>query len=182
MAYTMAAPRPAPGAPSASWSSASTLRGAFALRADFNGTQGEVRAREAADELRRLGPQPESRQDLVPHDGCGGGGAGHHERGRELLDQLADLQVLRPKVVSPFADAVRLVDGQQRNADLVQQTTEARECQPFRGGVHQLVGAGGQPGHAQPHLAGVERCSQEGGRHAARLEGTDLVVHERDKR
>jgi len=34
----------------------------------------------ASDELRRVGGQPEARQDLVAHDGGGGGRAGEHPR------------------------------------------------------------------------------------------------------
>ena len=50
----------------------------------------EVRAREAAHDLRRIGRQAEPRQDLVAHDRRRGGRAGEHARAGQLREQRAD--------------------------------------------------------------------------------------------
>jgi hypothetical protein len=81
--------------------------------------------------LRRVRGQAEADQDLVAHDGRGGGGAGEHARGGKLGQEAADLQVLGPEVVAPFADAVRLVDGHQRHRDVAAEAAEALEDEPL---------------------------------------------------
>ena len=81
----------------------------------------------------------------------------------------ADLQVFGPEVVPPFADAVRLVDRDQRDRDVAEETAEALEHQPLRGHVDERVLASGQPAHAAAGLRPVEGGREEGGAHAARL-------------
>ena len=127
------------GRPSASASTASTCASRSRASSTSTARRREVGPREAVDVLRRVRGQAEAGQDLVAHDGRGGGGAGEHARGGQLGEQAADLQVLRPEVVAPFADAVRLVDGHQRDGHVAQQAAEALEDEPLRGDVDQRV-------------------------------------------
>ena len=149
---------------------------------DLDHPQSQVGSREALEDLGCVCTQAESRQDLVPHDGRGGGGAGQNTRVAELGRQLADLHVVRTKVVAPLADAMSLVHGDERDLDVPQQAPEAREGEPLRCHIDDLVLAGGYPSHPAPHLIAVERGGEEGGGHAPGSEGLDLVVHQRDER
>ena len=87
----------------------------FALHLDR--PQRQVGAREAVDELRRIGRQSEALQDLVPHHRGGGRRAGQHPGPRQELQQRVELQVVGTEIVAPGTDAVRLVDGHQRALD-----------------------------------------------------------------
>ncbi len=75
-----------------------------------------------------------------------------------------------------------LVDGHERALEPAQQPLKAGEAEPLGGGVHELEHPARHGGHAAPHLTGVEGGRQVGRRDAARLEGGDLVVHQRDQR
>jgi hypothetical protein len=76
---------------------------------------------------------------------------------------------------------VRLVHRHQRHVQVAQHGPEAGEDQALRRDVDQREGPRGEPGHASAHLADVERGGQVGRGHPARLEGLDLVGHQRDQ-
>ena len=120
-------------------------------------------------------------EDLVAHDGCGGGRAGQHTGLWQPLEQLADLHVLGAKVVPPFADAVGLVDGDQRAVEFSHQVAEAVKGEALGGHVDELVLAAGHGAHALADDIAAQGARQVGGRHATSLEGGDLVVHQRDE-
>ena len=132
--------------------------------------QREVRAREAAEHLRRVGAEAEADQDLVADDRGGGRGAGEDARRAQLGEERADLQVVGPEVVAPLADAVRLVHGHERRRELRDERAEAGIGEPLGRDVGQLEGAGAQPREPLAHLVGGERRGEEGRGHAARLE------------
>jgi hypothetical protein len=144
--------------------------------------QREVRAREAAHELRRVGVEPEAVEDLVAHDRRRGRRAREHARAGKLAHEVADLHVFGPEVVAPFADAVSLVHRDQRTVDLAEKHAKAFERQPLGRDVDELEIAGGEPARARAQLLGVERRGQIRRRYAACLQRLDLVVHERDQR
>jgi hypothetical protein len=75
----------------------------------------DVRPVEPADDHRRV-PQAEALHDLLAHGRGGGRREGEHRRAPERLGRRAQAQVVRPEVVAPLGDAVRLVDHQQRRA------------------------------------------------------------------
>ena len=52
-------------------------------------------------------------QNLVAYHRSGGGGAGKHPRAGHEAQQVAELQIVGAKVVSPRADAVRFVNRDQ---------------------------------------------------------------------
>ena len=114
--------------------------------------QRQVRAREALQQLRRVGAEAEAHQDLVAHDRRRGRGAGQHEPRAQLGDEAADRQVLGPEVVAPLADAVGLVDRDERRAELEHQGPEARVGEPLRRDVGELEGPGPQPREPLAHL------------------------------
>jgi hypothetical protein len=132
--------------------------------------------------LWRVGAEPQAGEDLVPHDRRRSGGAGHHACIGQVRDEVAQLQVVGAEVVSPFRDAVRLVDGHERTVDLAHERAEAREGEALRGDIGDLELAAGQRRHAPADLLAVQRGRQEGGVDAARGECGDLIVHERDQR
>ena len=92
------------------------------------------------------------------------------------------MAVFGPEVVAPLADAMRLVDREPLHAHLRKQVEQA--------GVHQSLGrreeqpkfTGGQPVADLPPLVGREPGVDGGGGIADRLQGIDLVLHERHQR
>ena len=66
------------------------------------------------------------------------------------LPQRAELAVLRPEIVAPHADAVGLVDGDERQLRVLQELAEAVRDQPLGGDVEQLQSAacGPDPGRS----------------------------------
>ena len=63
-----------------------------------------------------------------------------------------DAQVARPEVVAPLADAVRLVDGEQRHADLAEALGRSAGVEPLGRDVEQLDLAAHRARHALGHL------------------------------
>src|SRR5205807_7360323 len=59
--------------------------------------------------------------EATPHVGCdrrrGRGGEREDTPDAELARDASDLEVIRPEVVPPLGDAVRLVDGEERNLE-----------------------------------------------------------------
>ena len=115
---------------------------ALALGGHVPRAQSQVRAREALEQLRSVWAEAETHQDLVAHDRRRGRGAGQHEPRLQLGDEAADREVLGPEIVAPLADAVGLVDRDERRAELERQGAEARVGQPLRRDVGELEGPG----------------------------------------
>jgi hypothetical protein len=123
--------------------------------------------------------EAEPGDDVVADRWRRGGGQGQHRRSAEALDDLPQGQEVRPEVVTPRGDAVRLVDRDQPRAqrpDLGQPVRVAellrRDEQELRPAVPQLCQGlalliGGL-GRADPHRAGL--------RVGALVEGGDLVL------
>jgi hypothetical protein len=76
--------------------------------------------------------------DIKTHLLGGRGGVGADGRLREGLAQRAKLAVLRPEVVPPHADAVGLVDRDERQRQRAQHRAEPLGHQPLRGYVQEL--------------------------------------------
>ncbi len=62
------------------------------------------------EELRRRGEKPPG--DVLARGGVGGGGEADHLNIAEQLGGSPDFAVFGPKIMSPFGDAMRLVDGE----------------------------------------------------------------------
>ena len=144
---------------------------------DFNG---EVGAAEAMDKERRVG-ELELGDDIALHGGRGGGGEGDDGGGAECGKMFAEGAVVGAEVVSPGADAVRLVDGDEGGLAAGKHLREAgnahalgRDEEEVEGAV-EIVAAG---------LAGVvaaEAGVDAGDAEAKGGELGGLVVHERDE-
>ena len=85
--------------------------------------------------------------DVLHHTAVGGGGGGQHRHGAragggQLPDQVPDPPVVRPEVVPPVGDAVRLVHHQQAHAG-----DEVRELLVPEAGVGQALGRDQQHVH-----------------------------------
>ena len=59
--------------------------------------------------------------DIVARHLVGGGRKGHDGHFGELLVEHAQLCVFRSEIVAPLRDAMCLVDGEERDADVLQQ-------------------------------------------------------------
>ncbi|MNZ90218.1 hypothetical protein D3C78_1091730 [compost metagenome] len=110
------------------------------------------------------------------------GGQGDARDMREVLGELAQLQVFRTEVVAPLGHAVRLVDGEQADVQLLQEAQHARLHQTLGRQVEQLDLATTQAIGDVPLGFRAQRGIQCGGRNAQLVEGGDLVFHQRDQR
>ena len=136
-----------PTRPGRSATSSSTRR--VALAALALGRQGELGPGEAGDELARV-REPQLGADVLARAGIGGGGDGEARHLREDLGQAAQHAVVGAEVVAPLADAVRLVDGDQREAA----GARAAPASPAASGLR----ARGRAGRARRRRSGA-RCS-----------------------
>ena len=144
----------------------------------------DVGAVEAGHELRGT-VERQPLVDLAARDRIGRRGEGDARSGREALAQGRQPQVLRPEVVPPLGDAVRLVDREEREArttvDLLEDVEEVREHQPLGCHVQQVELASEQLLPDGLGLLGRQARVPEGGAHAEQPQGVDLVLHERDE-
>ena len=142
---------------------------------------GQVRPVEAGDEhLRR--PQAELADDVLAHPRGGRRGQRHHGHLRQGGPQPAQLPVLGPEVVAPLGHAVCLVDRDRGHVPAAQVLLPALQQQALRRGVQEAELAAVQAAQARTRRLRVEGGVQEGRRDAARLQGVDLVLHQRDQR
>ena len=127
-------------------------------------------------------PQVQPLRDL----GVGGlgGSGGQRDPGhvRPALVQLRQREVVGPEVVAPLRDAVRLVDGEQRDLPAAEQRERGRHPQPLRRQVEQVDLAGEERRLGRPALVRGLRGVEEPGADAERAQGVDLVLHQRDQR
>ena len=141
----------------------------------------DVRAVEAGDEHAGF-LQAQPLPDLPPRGLVGGRGEGDAGHGRKALVKRRELQVLRAEVVTPLRHAVRFVDREQRELDLVEQRERPLAEQPLWGHVEQVDPAGTQSRLDVEHLLVRERGVEAGRPHAGLQQRVDLVAHQRDER
>ncbi len=141
----------------------------------------DVRPVEAGDEVPGL-VEAEPGGDLGVRGRGGRRGQRDPRHLRPPLVQHRQGEVVRPEVVAPLGDAVRLVDREERHLALVEEALRALGAQPLGGQVQQVQLAGeeelldGAP--LVEALGGVE----EPGPHPERGERVYLVLHQRDQR
>ncbi len=143
----------------------------------------EVRPIEAAHEDGRVA-KPELPLDVAPHLRRRRRGEGDDARRPPARDHLAEPHVIGTKIVPPLADAVRLVDGEEREpvGDLIERVEETRAPEPLGRDVREAQAPGGHVVETRAELGGRERRGERAGRHAPLREGVDLILHERDER
>ena len=120
--------------------------------------------------------------DILLHVHRCGGGKRKHLRPLRQRHGFAETQVIGAKIVPPFGDAMRLVDGEQRYPHPRNGFHETRAAKALRRDVQQVVDA--RPARLQPFLllARRQRTVDVGGGDALRLQSVYLVLHQGDER
>ena len=135
---------------------------------------------EAADEDPRV-PEPEALGDLAPGRRVRGGGERDAWHPGVALVQHREPEVFGPEVVAPLRDAVRLVNGEQRDAGAAANAVEQREGalahQPLRRDVEEVEPARAGVALDRPDFIEGERGVQVPGAHPGLAQRADLVLH-----
>ena len=123
--------------------------------------------------------------DVELHLGRGGRREGDQRRRTDLVDDRADAAVLRTEVVAPLRDAVRLVDGVERNLDFAQERHVVLFGKRLGGEIEQFGLAVEYVLADLRHGSLIERRIEKMrnsrlGRESAH--GVDLVLHQGDQR
>ena len=103
----------------------------------------DVGAVEAGEEQPRLA-QLQAAGDVLARLRVGGGGQRHARHAGKPRRQPGELQIFGAEIMPPLADAMRLVDGEERDLHPVQHLQEIRHHQPFGRDIEQV-----QPPRAQ---------------------------------
>ena len=127
-------------------------------------------------------PQFQLRADVLPHPRGGRGGEGEKRESGETLAHLAQTPVFRTEVVTPFADAMRLVDRESLHPPLRQLGQKIRQHEPLRREIKEPVFAGIQLGKTLAGLGRIEGRIQKGRGHPAGRQLVDLILHQGDER
>ena len=138
-------------------------------------------AGETVDELPRI-LQTKLSSDIVAGSGVGGGGDRQPWNPLEHLGQPSERAVFRSKVVAPLADAVGLVDGDQRQPAIGQPFQHRRLHQTLRRHIEKVERPLPQPPPDPVALLRRNVGIQPLGRHAKLLQAGDLIGHQRDQR
>ena len=152
-----------------------------------------IRTAFADDAVREIGPvetgdvggaflQVELLDDVLAHAAGGGGRERHDRHAGKQLAQGGNLAVFGAEIMAPFADAMRLVNGEEGDVPLLQVVEETGEQQAFGSDIEQPVFALVQTAQTRPRFAGIQGRVQEGRRHAGGLEGVHLILHQGDER
>ncbi len=136
---------------------------------------------EAGEKTLRL-VQGQLLDDVAAHAVGGRGGQGDGRRIAQQLAEVAQPGVIGPEIVPPLADAMGLVDGQQRQPRRPDRLEKPPAAKTLRRHVDQAELAGRhlvQPGVLLGHRQGAV---DERHRQPQRLQLIDLVLHQRDQR
>ena len=150
-----------------------------------------------ARHLAQRAAQAEQAPDVLLHPRRRGRGErGRHGALRERVDEIGDLQIARAEILPPLGDAVRLVDGDERDGDRLRQLHKTRRAEPLGRDIEQAVlPAIGAAVHVAQLLARertVDIPRRDGAEHRDALtlrrrdarvrERRDLILHQRDER
>ena len=121
-------------------------------------------------------------EDVLDDVGSGRGRQGHDRRPSQVVDGLAQSQIVGAKVVAPLTDAVSLIDDEQLDFPGLEQFAEP--------GIGEALGRGvdnGGPAQGDVLLGGDLLAGSERAIHAHRPDAVveeviDLVFHQRDER
>ena len=140
-----------------------------------------VRTIEAGDEDARI-LQAQPGDDLFARQRIGGGGERDARNARIASLQQRQLEVIGPEIVAPLRHAVRLVDGEERDARLVEELEAACGHEALGRDVQQVEFARQQRLLNCSRGARRKRGVEEGRAHAELRERRHLVLHQRDQR
>ena len=107
---------------------------------------------------------PEPGPNVRDHGRGRSRGQRQYALGPELARALGELQVVGPEVVAPLRDAVRLVDGEERDSSARELGEEALVVEALRCDVEKLQRAGAEPLGDLTLLVGVEARIEPGRR------------------
>jgi hypothetical protein len=142
----------------------------------------EVRPVEGPDELERRA-QLQLGGDVAADARGGSGGEGMQADAGKPVAHRPELPVLRPEIVAPLADAVRLVDRDVRHpAEPLDERLAALTGQPLRRHVEQGVTPLTDAGRDRRLPVGAHRAVVERRLDAVFDQRVDLVLHQRDQR
>ena len=141
----------------------------------------QIGSGEPGDEGLRLA-QAQQLDNVLLHGPSRRGRQGDRGRTANLLAKAAQPGIVGPKVVSPFAHAMRFVDRQQLQPAAAHRLQEARAAEPLGHDIDQLILAGGHARQPLRLLVGRERAVDECRRQPQGRERVDLVFHQRDQR
>ena len=116
----------------------------------------------------------------VAGDGLGCGGGEREHGNPETGLQSGEVAIGGSEVVTPLADAMCLVDGDQAEVDAVQRPPDGR-LDALGGGVHQFVPAAPHPGDPIGAFVRTEARVEEGGSYPYLVQAIHLILHERDQ-
>jgi hypothetical protein len=137
---------------------------------------------EARDHLAMV-TQPQPVDDVCAHRRRRRGRQRDRPRVGEAVDHESKAQVVRPELMSPRGDAVRLVHDEQGHVRLLQHGHDLVVRQLLGGEEHVLRAAVAQRVPRLPTLLGsLGRVQRHGGGRIALLQPLDLVVLQRDQR
>ena len=121
--------------------------------------------------------------DLLAGAQIGGGRERHPRHGREPPGQRRQCQIFGPEIVAPFAYAVGLVDGEQRQPHAPDHPLEeAGHHQPLRRHVEEIERAGSDVGRDAVDILARSPPSSRLPRRRRAGQRLDLVLHQRDQR
>ena len=143
----------------------------------------QVRAIEPDVDHRRVGiREAELREDVVLDLRRRGRGQREHRRLAERAHRFAEAEVRRAEVVTPLRDAVRLVDHEQRDADLRQVIAEPRFAEPLGRDVRDARAILREPRQRRLLVARRQRRVEPQHFDVELGELVVLILHQRDQR
>ena len=141
----------------------------------------QVRAVEARHE--HLGPlEVELLHDVPPHPLRRRRRQRQQRRPREHVAKLPQVAVVRPELVPPLGDAMRLVDGDQAHPQPAQEPAKPLDGQPLRRDVQDLDESLSNLPHHPLDVPQRKRAVNKPSRNAIGVQPVHLVLHQRDQR
>ena len=121
-------------------------------------------------------------QDVGARARIRGGGQGDARHAGEAFRQAGERAVFRAELVAPLRDAMRLIDGEQRELEMRQPIHRAACEQSFRRDIEQVELLLDQVAGDRAGFGGVQFGVQRAGRHAELAQRRHLVIHQRNQR
>ena len=125
---------------------------------------------------------PKGAADIPRHLRRRRGGERQHGPQPQFFHHARQPQIFRAKIVSPLRDAVRLIDGHERDLHAPQPIQKRLTREPLRSHIEQLQLSGPQIRIHPLRLFRGQARIQPRRRHAARPQRIDLIFHQRDER
>ena len=141
----------------------------------------QVVACETTDDDGRVA-QVQGLDDIVAHDFRGGGGESDEGWVAEILAHTAESQIVRSEVVSPLAQTVRFINGQQAHLTFGKAAHEPLLRKSLGCDVENFQFAALELSHGLAIFLGTQGGVHGGSRDPLGAQGIHLVLHQRDER